>query len=198
MPDLTRMVVLALEYMDGGSLADSIKKNGAMNERQIKLIAFCLTKAFQIIHKPGPYQLIHRDVKPGNILLDQQGNAKLSDFGICKILDGQKFSTGNAGTMLYNSPERTRGDPYTTKADIWGGGLSLLTAAIGKCYYEDEADCELALAQAILNEDSPELPKDGEWSDEFRDFLRVTLLKDPEERWSAERLLSHPFLEGFQ
>ena len=74
----------------------------------------------QYIHKNG---IIHRDLKPLNILLDKNGNPKISDFGISKTLENSKKYTGTiVGSYIYMSPEALKGSYYDTKADIWSLG----------------------------------------------------------------------------
>jgi serine/threonine protein kinase len=74
--------------------------------------------------------MVHRDVKPGNVLLDSQGKAKLGDFGLVKQLDGSRELCGTfVGTMLYLSPERLRGEQFGYSSDIWSMGILVYVLA---------------------------------------------------------------------
>ena len=92
---------------------------------------------------------------------------------------------------MYMSPERIAGSKYSYDSDIWSAGLSIMTCAIGHF----PIDCKAGywgLLQALRDSPVPSLP--AGFSDEFRDFLRLTLEKDPEKRPSARELLTHPFV----
>ena len=95
------------------------------------------------------------------------------------------------GTLMYMSPERIAGSKYSYNSDIWSAGLSIMTCAIGRF----PIDCKSGywgLLQALRDSPVPSLP--AGFSDEFQDFLRLTLEKDPAKRPSARELLAHPFV----
>lgn len=96
------------------------------------------------------------------------------------------------GTVTYMSPERINNLPYSFAADIWSLGLALIECATGKYPY-DATVGPLQLMFQVLNEDVP-IPTGPELSDEFKDFVRVCMQKDPYQRPSAEQLLTHPFI----
>jgi|TARA_B110000208_G_C11763358_1_gene427725 serine/threonine protein kinase len=97
------------------------------------------------------------------------------------------------GTLMYMSPERIAGGKYGYESDIWSMGLSIMTCALGRF----PIDCKSGywgLLQALRDAPVPELPAEKGYSDEFQDFLRLTLEKDPAKRSSATALLAHPFV----
>ena len=107
---------IILEYVSGGTLQDLINRGGSRNEQVLKTIAFSATKGLSFLHKR---KLIHRDIKPNNILLSLDGKVKLADFGISKEFDhsSKQFANTFVGTFLYMSPERVFGDKYCNKSD---------------------------------------------------------------------------------
>jgi serine/threonine protein kinase len=94
-------------------------------------IAESVLSALEFLHED--LHVIHRDVKPGNILLSRCGKAKLADLGIATSPSSSNYSTNEwVGTTTYMSPERLRGDDYSFSADIWSFGLTLVEAALGR------------------------------------------------------------------
>ena len=119
---------LAMEYVDGGSLAQRITAGGARALDPSRLARELLV-ALDHIHRAG---IIHRDVKPGNVLIARDGTAKLTDFGIAQPEDATRLtSTGLViGTRSYLAPEVGRGEPATRRSDLYSCGI-VLREAIG-------------------------------------------------------------------
>lgn len=109
---------------------------------------------------------MHRDIKPGNILLSQSGQVKLADFGVST--EGQENALSFVGTKIYMSPERIQGLPYSFDSDIWSLGLVLVHCADRLCS-STSADY-FSLHHLIVNRPPPQLPE-GKFSAEFRDFV---------------------------
>jgi len=178
--------VLALEYMDLGSLDSYIRKKGRLTEDMCCLIARELCKGLAALHD---LNLIHRDIKLANILLDTSGAVKICDFGLLYQCDGQGGPCKKAsGTLKYFSPERVD-NCYGPKADVWALGVVLFECAEGVLPALSELEQEL-----VINQDSLKL--NAQYSRSFVSFLSHCLEKDPKNRWSAKRLLKHPFLES--
>lgn len=130
-------ISICLEYMEGGSLQDVVRNGGCQDELVLIGLIRQIISGVSYLHS---HRLIHRDIKPGNILLgvptrcDSHALVKLSDFGISKELEkGHSLADSFLGTFHYMSPERIAGKDYSFSSDIWGCGLSLLAVAMG-CY----------------------------------------------------------------
>jgi len=143
--------------------------------------------------------IIHRDIKPQNVLLNTNGQVKLSDFGISKVLETTALARTFIGSFKYMSPERVLHEAYTYSADIWSLGIILIEAA-SQFPYEESNMSQLALIMAIIDT-SPTLPITSPtkevFSNEFHNFIQLCVARDPTERASAITLLEHPWLTNY-
>jgi hypothetical protein len=129
---------LVMEMMDGGSLRDAINRassvdGNAISPGALAAVARDVLCGLEFLHEE--LQVVHRDVKPSNILLTMSGVAKVGDLGICTLpgeVRADKAVKEWIGTMAYMSPERLRGDCYSCSADIWSLGLALIETVIGR------------------------------------------------------------------
>jgi hypothetical protein len=145
------------------------------------------------MHRRG---VLHRDIKPANILVSTAGDIKLSDLGISKRLPQEEaMARTMVGTFSYMSPERADEKPYDAKSDVWSLGLVMLSVAegAGANPFEGKTFFEVL---SLVQLDPPQLGEDRGWSAEFRDFVRLCLMKDPERRASVDDLLSHAWMDG--
>jgi len=121
---------ICMEYMDGGSLDLVIKKAGKIQEKYLRKITYAVLRGLSYLREK--HQIIHRDVKPSNILVNSQGEIKICDFGVSgQLIDSMANSF--VGTRSYMSPERLQGSQYSVASDLWSLGLSLVEMALG-CY----------------------------------------------------------------
>ncbi|KNC46455.1 STE/STE7 protein kinase [Thecamonas trahens ATCC 50062] len=189
---------LAMEFMDGGSLRDVLKSSSArqrMPEAILGKIAVAVMHGMNYLKKEKG--VMHRDIKPDNILVASDGSIKLADLGIAKKLEDSIAKT-NVGTTYYLAPERIRGDvaEYNITADVWAFGVTMIELATGAFPYEVAS--EFLVLDAIVNSPAPGLlPADG-WSEEICHFLAACLEKNPDMRPRPWELLSHPFILKWQ
>ena len=113
---------ISMEYIDGGSLVDFIKSNEKLNLEKIIKLSIDVASALAYAHSQG---VLHRDIKPANILLNKNGDIKLSDFGIALTIKEDNETNSNiiAGTPTYMSPEQIKGESTTTASDIYSMGV---------------------------------------------------------------------------
>jgi len=189
------LINICLEYMDGGSLADlceaTNKQHQTIPEDVLGCICSQVLEDLEYLH--NDCKRVHRDIKPANILLSMDGNVKVSDFGVSRLLDdNDQMCQTFVGTTNYMSPERLNGDKYTYSSDMWSFGLSALECRLGVYPYPMPKGF-FELLNHIVNGPIPELNKD-KFSAELADFITATLQKDPEKRKSATELRNHPFV----
>lgn len=183
---------MCMELMDT-CFATLMQKRGGkpLSEKAIGAIAVSVLKALD--HLKENLNFMHRDVKPSNILINKQGQIKLCDFGIGRRLE-QSFAQTRSGCSCYMAPERieSRGD-YDVRADVWSLGITLYELAVGQSPYA-HARGHLDMLGMIISDSPPSLPENMNFSDEYRDFIKLCLMKRPEARPKYKSLLEHKFI----
>ena len=185
-------IQVLLEYMDRGSLEGM----HIANERQLSDLARQILAGLAYLHRR---HIVHRDIKPSNLLLNTRNQVKIADFGVSRIL-AQTMDPCNSsvGTIAYMSPERINTDlndgQYNAYAgDIWSFGVSILEFYMGRFPFAVSRQGDWAsLMCAICMSQPPEAPANA--SREFRDFISCCLQREPSRRWTASKLLRHPFI----
>lgn len=158
-------------------------------------ISLAVVSALQYLY--SKLRVIHRDVKPSNILINRKGEVKMCDFGISGYLVDSVAKTIDAGCKPYMAPERI--DPtgnqsnYDIRSDVWSLGISLMELATGKFPYNSWLTPFEQLKQ-VVSDEPPRLPQ-GEFSNHFDDFITKCLQKKYTARPNYEELLVHPFLK---
>ncbi|KDP33871.1 hypothetical protein JCGZ_07442 [Jatropha curcas] len=193
-------ISIILEYMDGGSLADLLKKVKTIPEAHLAAICKQVLKGLLYLHHEK--HIIHRDLKPSNLLINHRGEVKITDFGVSAIMASTSGQANTfVGTYNYMSPERISGLKYGYKSDIWSLGLLLLECATGQFPYSPPEQGEgwtnvYELMVAVVEQPQPSAPSD-QFSPQFCSFISSCVQKDPKDRLSANELMTHPFMNMY-
>ncbi|KAI5955589.1 CLA4 [Candida theae] len=181
-----------MEYMEGGSLTEIIENNEfKLNERQIATICFETLKGLQHLHKK---HIIHRDIKSDNVLLDSQGNVKITDFGFCaKLTDQRNKRATMVGTPYWMAPEVVKQKEYDAKVDVWSLGIMTIEMIEGEPPYLNEEP--LKALYLIATNGTPKLKKPELLSNSIKKFLSICLCVDVRYRATTDELLEHSFIQ---
>ncbi|XP_061674629.1 serine/threonine-protein kinase 3 [Syngnathoides biaculeatus] len=182
---------IVMEYCGAGSVSDIIRlRNKTLTEDEIATILKSTLKGLEYLHF---MRKIHRDIKAGNILLNTEGHAKLADFGVAgQLTDTMAKRNTVIGTPFWMAPEVIQEIGYNCVADIWSLGITSIEMAEGKPPYADIHPMRAIFM--IPTNPPPTFRKPELWSDDFTDFVKKCLVKNPEQRATATQLLQHPFI----
>jgi serine/threonine-protein kinase len=168
---------LVMELVSGDSLARIIEKRIRLTEVEVLSIVEQTAKALHAAHEDG---LVHRDVKPGNLLITPNGKVKITDFGIARVADQVALTaTGQVmGTVQYLAPEQATGKPATASTDIYSLGIVAYEALTGKRPFTGESQMVIAMAQ--INDKPPAMGDDID--KRVQDLVLSCLAKKPNQR----------------
>eukprot|EP00800_Vazella_pourtalesii_P004656 TRINITY_DN15390_c0_g1_i1.p1 TRINITY_DN15390_c0_g1~~TRINITY_DN15390_c0_g1_i1.p1 ORF type:complete len:450 (+),score=26.91 TRINITY_DN15390_c0_g1_i1:118-1467(+) len=180
-------VWLYMELMDT-CLDKVLKKYGALPEEIVGKIVVATLNALHYLK--SVHDIIHRDVKPSNILINSSGEIKICDFGISKQLVESCAETRGAGPTAYISPERLDIDlkEYDVRADVWSLGITVIELLTGKLPYSN-CKSDMEVMSQIFQDPPPRLPDIFAVSNECRHFLNLCLTKDYKQRPKFQELL---------
>jgi hypothetical protein len=173
---------LVMEYVDGINMAQLVRRAGKLSPDDAAPLLWQAADALVAAHATG---IVHRDVKPSNILVDRAWRVKLTDFGIARIAaDPALTQTGMlTGSPAYLAPELATGGRGDEAADVWSLGATLFHVLAGRPPYEI-GDNVLGGLYRIVNEEPPRLSDAGT----LAPLLEGTMVKDPSRRWSMEQV----------
>jgi serine/threonine-protein kinase len=167
------------QFVDGRSLEQELRVRGRLDVRTTVRILTQTGEALQALWEAG---MVHRDVKPGNILLDRHGTVRVTDFGLAKNTQGSVLTLPGQtlGTLDYMAPEQIRGDEVTGRSDLYALGCVAYECLQGRPPFADRQGMRVLWAH--LQDEPPDPTAGPELTPEFVRVLKTALAKDPAER----------------
>jgi eukaryotic-like serine/threonine-protein kinase len=173
---------IAMEYLDGRTLKELIVGHGQAPVRVAVEYARQILSALRFAHRHG---IVHRDIKPHNVLVDREGRVKVTDFGIARAGTSQMTETGSiVGTAQYLSPEQARGGEVDQRSDLYSLGVVLYELLTGKTPFEGDTPVEIAMKHLS---NTPQTPSElrPDIPPELDMVILRALAKDPDERYQS-------------
>jgi eukaryotic-like serine/threonine-protein kinase len=173
---------IAMEYLDGRTLKELIVGHGQAPVRVAVEYARQILSALRFAHRHG---IVHRDIKPHNVLVDREGRVKVTDFGIARAGTSQMTETGSiVGTAQYLSPEQARGGEVDQRSDLYSLGVVLYELLTGKTPFEGDTPVEIAMKHLS---NTPQAPSElrPDIPPELDMVVLRALAKDPDERYQS-------------
>jgi serine/threonine protein kinase len=178
---------LILEYCKNGDLSKYLKNRPLKEEYAQKYLRQLVSALKYLISK----NIIHRDLKPHNILVNDNYELKISDFGFARYFDKNTLVDTLCGSPLYMAPEIMKNKNYTIKSDLWSVGIILYEMLTGNPPYKVKTIYNLIKS---IDQNNINLPKKISISNECNDLLFKLLVKEPEDRIEWEDFFDHPWL----
>lgn len=186
--DLRHYIVM--EYCPGGTLSSALKERGSFDPDEVASIGATICGALGYAHAE---KVIHRDIKPGNVLIVEHGTLKVTDFGIAKAAfsSGDLTTTGSIiGTVTYISPEQAQGEEPDGRSDLYSLGVLLYELATGRAPFRGETDVATALSHVREQPPSPRSVRAG-IPRSLEDTILKALAKDPADRFASAEEMKH-------
>lgn len=188
---------LVMEYVEGINLKEMIRRRGALPPSEAISIGVQVCAALEHAHSKG---IIHRDIKPHNILVTPGGRVKVTDFGLARVLSIPSATVTQSGTVMgsvhYFSPEQARGEEATPQSDIYSLGVVLYEAVSGKVPFQGDNPISIALKH--LQEDPPGLRDENPAiPEELEEIILRAMSKSPAKRFQSAREMQKALSDGF-
>ncbi|KAG6757351.1 hypothetical protein POTOM_037659 [Populus tomentosa] len=181
---------MLIDLCSNQDLHDLIITNGVLSENEARVVFTQLMNAISHCHTNG---IVHRDIKPDNILFDEENTIKLADFGSAEVVTEEEMVSGVVGTPYYVAPEVLLGREYGKKVDVWSAGVVLYIMLAGFPPFYGETAVNIFEAVLRGNLRFPAIVFQSV-SASVKDLLRRMLCKDVSRRFSAEQVLTHPWV----
>eukprot|EP00940_MAST-03C_sp_MAST-3C-sp2_P001784 g1784.t1 len=187
---------IVMEFVDGGDMSELIKRQKKMrrrlSEERVLHVFWQICRAVENCHDN---RIMHRDIKSQNIFLTREGNVKVGDFGIARVLDSTTaLAQTKIGTPYYLSPEICQDKPYNQKSDIWALGCLLYEMLTLEVPFQSKD--MMNLVRKILFQNPQKIR--GGYSLSVRNLTSSLLAKDPRRRPSIKQILQHPLFRSFR
>src|ERR671917_2500429 len=171
---------IAMEFLEGRNLKQVVRDHGALDPALAVSIVSQILRAARFAHRRG---IVHRDIKPHNVIVDEEGRAKVTDFGIARAGASDMTETGSImGTAQYLSPEQAQGHPVDARSDLYSIGVVLYELLTGAVPFDAESPVTIALKQ-VSEEPVPPRVRNPAVPPALEAVVMRALRKDPAERY---------------
>ncbi|KAH9509456.1 Mitogen-activated protein kinase kinase kinase 1a, partial [Bulinus truncatus] len=192
-----KQLLIFMEYIEKGTLSNHIQETNkhGLDIEEVRVFSRQILEGVSYLHNYQP-QIIHRDIKGTNILLQDRRNIKLTDFGVSKMITSNSCARTGVGTFNWMAPEvvnSSNGGSYDFKADIWSIGCTVVEMATGGPIFPhlSNVDALLKIGDGV----PPEYDLPDNSPIELKDFLDIMFKKNPSERPTSDELIGHRFMK---
>ena len=188
-------IYFIMPFVRGGELFQHLRNCRFFSEEKVRFYSAIIGSSLEYLHTHG---IIYRDIKPENVLIDEDGYLRLVDFGMAKVLQGDEKATSFCGTPQYLAPEIITGEGHNKAADWWSFGILMYEMFFGiPPFFCDNLE---KMYQLIIRAEL-RFPKKIKIPDTAKDLLKQLLIKNQDERLGSKdgfnEIKKHPFFNGF-